>query len=187
MNICLSDSVNVIFSYRNVLSIGFRSGTNYLALDSHLNCYLPQSRDEYNINKFDIHGEKTLTFGRTDYVRTPWSNRLKDVLKKRIERSKSYGFPVVAHTYPPIVRQIFVDAYDHVWVLVGESNIDTYSEGWSTKSTVDIFSNEGEWLSSIESPYLQKYCMIHKDRLYVPPMTVDDYYIGVYKLHYREL
>ncbi len=147
------------------------------AVDSEGNIYLPASDDEYVINKFDMRGKLINSFSRK-YKRIPYSRELID-WAKRFWKDK-----IEIPHFPPIVRTIYIDARDLVWVLVGECYLDSGSE-IRVYSTVDIFNKDGKFLTTFNSKLFSDITIIKDGRLYSGPNALGDNFIKIYDITYH--
>lgn len=146
------------------------------SIDSGHNIYLPYSDDEYLVNKYDSNGKKVLSFSRK-YDRLHYSKQLKDWAKKK------FGNKIIIPKYPPIVRCIYVDDNDYIWVLVGECYLDSSSD-IRVESIVDIFNKKGEYLYKLKSDVFSNMTVIKKGKLYSGPNAPGDNKVKVYKILY---
>lgn len=158
-----------------------------LCFDSDGNTYFPTSRDEYRILKFDSNGDKVFTFGRK-YIPETYSEKTKiiynSVFGKKIAERR---MPALA-TYPPIVRYLFVDDFDYIWVVAGEWNLETGVSS-STNTTIDIFNNKGEFLYSFVTNLFGYRSLVKNRRLYSAPTSerrsIDVYSISLPLTEYK--
>ena len=160
--------------------IGLFAPEKYLALDSKKNFYFPESYDKYRISKITFDGKLMFTFGRK-YKRIPYSEKVRKWLEEWY--SLSNRKPPSKLRYPPIVRCIFVDDYDYIWVVVGECLHDSATR-FQVESTIDIFNDKGEYLYTFKSPFLWSRGIMKNGRIYSLP-TEDDLNIHVFKINYN--
>jgi hypothetical protein len=158
------------------------------AVDNNGNVYYPDNLDEYKINVFSADGNIINTFGRV-YKRIPKSKTVMKILDETYyEPARKANFPlpkIKFSKYPPIIRQIMIDDKNsYIWVVVGEYSGDTF-EKIKTETTIDIYSNIGEYLYTFKFPYISLVSFIKNGRLYSTP-TEDDLYIRVFQIKYNK-
>jgi hypothetical protein len=146
------------------------------AVDSKFNAYFPDNDDQYIVRKYSSSGGPLSAFGR-DFERKPYSSRVKQWAHEKWGRETSIP------EYPPVVRCVFVDDRDLIWVLTGECFLDCNSE-IRVQSTMDIFNQKGEFLNTFETSAFSRVSFIKNGRLYSGPNDADDYSIKVYKIEY---
>jgi len=156
------------------------------AVNNNGNIYYTKNFNEYKINIFSTDGNITNTFGRV-YKRIPCSKTVMNIFDKTYyepARKANYPIPKIKHSkYPPIIRTIMVDDINnYIWVVVGECSIDTIEKN-KTETTIDIYSDIGEYLYTFKFPYISLVSFIKNGRLYSTP-TEDDLYIRVFKINY---
>jgi len=126
--------------------------------------------NKYAIVKFGQTGKPELRFGRAYGIR--------EYLKKASDRFYSlYGkwiktgerqFP----QSPPVIGNMFQDEKNNIWVIAGESTEDNGDPEF--ENTVDIFSEKGEWLSSMKSKSLSRFCHYRDGKIYKIPSADSD-------------
>lgn len=125
--------------------------------------FFPQDNmNKYAIVKYDRTGKPKLVFGRK-YAISEYSKKARDRFFSLYERQIKSGdrkFPQA----PPVVRNMFQDERKNVWAIVGESFED--NEDPDYESLVDIFSEKGQWLCSLKSKYLSRFCHYHDGKIY---------------------
>ena len=152
-----------------------------IPVDTDYNFYYPVSRNEYMINKYDLNGKSLLRFGR-DYKREPYSKTVKDTNTKVFgEAIKTGKFPKL-QDFPPIVRFIYVDERDFVWIIVGEWELDSVFET-QVRATIDVFNTDGEFIYTFKIPDIRLGFVIKHGRLYLPPRKYDPV-LRVYNVNY---
>ncbi len=159
---------------------------NYInSIDSKHNIYFPYSRDEYYSNdeylvmKYDIKGNPLLLFSR-NFKKIPYSQKFKNwaIQKTNISQDR-------IPTYPPVIRTIFVDDKDYIWVLVGECFFDSNYQV-RTESVIDIFNQNGKFLYTFKSDAFTGTSIIKNGRLFSRPNAAGDNQIKVFKITYNK-
>lgn len=126
--------------------------------------------NRYLITRYDAAGRPELRFGRAYEVRE-YSKAARarfEALYERWIRTGEMRFP----PSPPVVGNMFQDEEGNVWVVVGESSEDNGDPEF--ENTIDIFSRKGEWLSSMKSRTLSRFCFYHKGKFYKVPSPDSD-------------
>jgi len=154
------------------------SKTYINSIDSKHNIYFPYSDDEYLVMKYDIKGTPLLSFSR-NFKKIPYSQELKDWAMKKSNISQDQ-----IPTYPPVVRCIFVDNKDYIWVLVGECFLDSNGQV-RTKSIIDIFNNNGKFLYTFKSDAFSNVSIIKNNKLYSGPSAAGDNEVKVFRITYK--
>ncbi len=157
-----------------------------LIFDNDDNYYFPGSQDAYVINKMNKDGDVLMSFGR-EYNSTDWSVYARESYKRRysafIEGGTLWDIP----KSPPIIRKLFSDSSDNIWVLTGEANIDSDKKPFNVN--VDIFNNNGKWLTSIEKDDFTLESIINNNRLYSHTKLTNpeiQQFVNVYRIVYHE-
>jgi len=146
--------------------------------------YFPEDNfGAYSIVKYDKNGKPKLIFGRT-YDKRDYSKEAKErfhsLYAKEIERGE-IAFP----PSPPIIRNMFQDSRNHIWVISGETGEDNGIPDY--ENTLDIFSDNGEWLYSLKTSLISRHCFYNDGKIYsVSPVDPDSYeqFIHVYLIKY---
>jgi hypothetical protein len=139
----------------------------------------------YLITRYDAAGRPELRFGRT-YKALEYSQGARarfEALFERWIRTGEMKFP----PSPPIVGNMFQDEKRNVWVIAGESSEDNGNTEF--ENTIDIFSRKGEWLSSMKSKTLSRFCHYHGGRIYKIPSPDADrpgQVIEVFRIRYLD-
>ncbi len=166
-----------------------------IAIDSGDNIYTPVSHDIYKINKYSKDGKFLFSFGR-EYKRKGYSKRTRDRYydryTKKFKKSKpiAYMLPLVIPDFPPVVRHLMVDGRNNIWVVSGEWYRDNRCE-YKIKSTIDIFSNDGEFLYTFETDKITPQSFIKNNLLYCHPRGLffeseeEDSKLNVYNITYK--
>jgi len=170
---------NVLFKYeQNIDTESKFSPESLLAINKNNQFYFPEKSDIYSIIKYDISGKPLLSFGRK-YKRIPFSK------EARMYKQKRFGENDLPK-YPPVIRIVFIDSKENVWVVSGEISRDV--EEKLIEVEVDIFNKDGIWLYSFKTNNIVNQSFIKNDRLYtvtkISPITGQQY-INVYKIHYN--
>jgi len=138
---------------------------------------------KYSIVKYDRTGKPRLIFGRKHTI-SEYSKQARDrfysLYDKEIKRGDRQ-FP----QSPPVVGNMFQDERKNIWVIVGESFEDNRDPDY--ENLVDIFSEKGQWLCSLRSKSLSRFCHYHDGKIYkISPMDPDTFSqsIEVYKIRY---
>ena len=135
--------------------------------------YFPEDNfGPYSIVKYDRDGRPKLIFGRA-YDKRNYSKEAKErfhsLYAKEIKRGERVFPPS-----PPVIRNMFLDSRDHIWVISGETGEDNGIPGY--ENTVDIFSGNGEWLCSFKTNLISKHCFYNDEKIYsVSPIDPDSY------------
>lgn len=176
----------VLFTYDKNNDSEFLHDLRYpIAVDSKNQIYFLEKSDIYSIIKFDLTGKPILKFGR-DYKRIPLSDETVENYQKLYgDLLKSGQIPALPK-YPPVIRRIFLDSQENVWVVSGEIFQDKFE--LVTDGTIDIFNDEGIWLCTFKMNDISVQSIIKNDRLYnitnIDSKTGQQY-INVYKIHYN--
>jgi len=147
--------------------------------------YFPERSNKYSIVKYDLTGKKLMTFGR-EYNRKPFSETARSSFREKNSEFISSGLISDLSKYPPVINKIFLDSFDNIWIVSGEFAQKYYN--LETDGTIDIFSEDGEWLYSFEMKEISYLSFIKNDRLYTVSTISepgDQQYINVYKVHYN--
>ena len=147
---------------------------HYLAINKDKHIFLAERGNEYSISKYDFEGNLLLTIKRK-YDRKKYSKSLKEYFKSK-KRNVS--------KYPPIIRYMFVDDKNLLWVIVGEWYHDNNGE-FQITSTIDIFNKDGEFLYTFESPYFGINSFIKFGRLYSRPISEENPSYSAYNVIYN--
>ncbi len=145
-------------------------------IDSDQNIYLPDSDNKYLINKYDSKGKLLLSFSR-DFRRIPYSDALKEWANRR------WGSKIKPPKYPQIIRCIYFDDQELLWVLVGECYLDSDGD-LKVESIIDIFNKKGEYLYSFTNNSFGSVTILKKGKLYVNPNVVGDNKLKVFDIIY---
>ena len=148
--------------------------------------YPEDNFNKYTIIKYSRTGKPELVFGRTYEIRE-YSKKAKDrfhsLYADQIKRGERQ-FP----QSPPVVGNMFQDEKKNVWVIAGESSED--NDDPEFENAIDIFSEKGEWLSSMKSRSLSRFCHYHDGKIYKIP-SIDSDTLGqsieVFKIKYLDL
>lgn len=146
--------------------------------------YFPEDNlNKYSIIKYDKLGKPRLIFGR-EYKIEKYSEEARKEFysrhKKFIDRGKT-KFPPA----PPIIRTMFQDLRENIWVISGETYEDNMNPNY--ENSVDIFDKEGKWLTSFRSKNISKNCFYNNGKIYkVLPIDPEKYaqFIEVYEIKY---
>ena len=120
---------------------------------------------EDNLNKYSIihyrnDAKPMKAFGRK-YTPVGYSreaeNRYNELYGRMLEKRE---FP----RNPPVVNRMFQDERGNIWILVGETYEDNRNPEF--ENTVDIFDSRGEWVYSMKTKSISKYCLYHQGRIY---------------------
>jgi len=129
-------------------------------------------RDNYKIIVYNSEGKPLKSFGRKiDKIK--YSSNMKKFWKDKNRKMLDYT---------PIVRMLFVDSLDNIWVVVGECSIDC-DRNFPVESTIDIFDDNGNFLCSFKSSIFIYSSVIKHNRFY-SMCTEYDSNINVYKITY---
>lgn len=86
--------------------------------------------------------------------------------------------------FPSVVRCVFVDDKDYIWVVVGECFLDSDNQ-IRTESVIDIFDHEGVFLQTFESDVFSGVSIKKNGRLYSGSNAAGDDTIKVFKISYH--
>jgi hypothetical protein len=156
---------------------------NWLFVSATGEFYFPEDNlNAYSIIKYSREGKPKLKFSR-DYAVAPYSKEARARIYSADEQWIKQGG--VSPQAPPVVVNMFQDQRRNIWVISGETyedNMIPYFE-----NAVDIFSEDGEWLSSFKTKSISKNCLCHNGRIYnVLPANQKTYgqFIEVYRIEY---
>jgi hypothetical protein len=157
---------------------------NWLLISDNGEFYFPEDNfRKYSIIKHNQEGNQTLIFGRKYNIKE-YSKEARDrfylIYEKQIKKGDK-KFP----ESPPVIRKIFQDNKNNIWVISGETYEDNMNPDYD--NTIDIFNDKGEFLYSSKSKFISRYCIYHEGRIYrVLPINPDTYeqFIEVYKIKY---
>lgn len=155
-----------------------------IPFNSDYDFYFPVERNEYRINKYDESGNFIMSFSRK-YNRKPFSEHTRKSLNNRYAMLLSEKFIKEIPSYPPVVRYIFTDDHDFIWVIVGEWYIDDSEGERKINTTIDIFDKSGEFLFTFETDKIGLTPFIKKNRLYSMPAPEQEKYLTFYKVVYN--
>ncbi len=164
-----------------------------MAIDSENNLYLPDSENpqKYIINKYDLDGNKILSFGRK-YNHEGYSLKVRKWFNQRYNKNKKNSSTIRAipdnlPEYPPVIRHLMVDNNDLIWIIAGEWYADNDSF-FRLFSTIDIFNKNGDYLYAFRSDKFNCSCFIKKNLLYCKPIAkrfltrTEESTINIYKI-----
>lgn len=159
---------------------------NWMLITEDGKFYFPEDNfSRYLITRYDSAGRPELKFGRSYEVRE-YSNKARarfEALYEKWIRTGEMKLP----SSPPIVGNMFRDEKGNVWVIAGESFEDNGDPEF--ENTIDIFSRKGEWLTSMKSRVLSRYCHYHGGRIYKIPSPDSDrpeQTIEVFRIRYLD-
>jgi hypothetical protein len=159
---------------------------NWMLIGSDGKFFFPEDNfGRYLITRYDAAGRPELRFGRP-YEVGEYTKKARDrfeALYRKWIQTKEMRFP----SSPPVVRNMFQDEKGNIWVIAGESSEDNGDPAF--KNTIDIFSRKGEWLSSMKSGALSRFCHYHKSRIYkipLPDADPPDQTIEVFRIRYLD-
>ena len=175
-----------LYSYEKSLKDEYWLNIRYLlATDQKNHIYFFEDYNTYSIIKFDINGEPLFKFGRR-YNRKPFSAQARSFFTENFRDAIAAGFTNELTEYPPVIRNIFFDSKEYLWVVAGEIKEDSDVEEFP--STIDLFDENGKWLYSFESTLVSHESIIVDNRLYSiskhNPITGQQY-IRVYQIQYN--
>jgi hypothetical protein len=131
-----------------------------------------------------ISGKPNLIFGRHYRIENfseEARNRFSSTYEKAIEKGR-----MTILKAPPIVRTMFQDSNENIWVISGETYEDNMNPNF--ENTVDIFNRKGEWLSSFKTTKISKNSFYHHGKIYkVRPIDTEDFsqFIDVYGMRFK--
>ncbi|MFC1555813.1 hypothetical protein ACFL67_01900 [candidate division KSB1 bacterium] len=156
-------------------------------IDSRGNIVIPNSSSEFLLNKYDPDGNLLFQFGR-EYKRQKYSEDARKVFDKYasdpVTIQMNFGKKMQMAEYPPVIRHIFADQDDNFWVMSGEihGDVDRVKE-----VIVDIFSNDGGWLYTLQTKNVNLRSKIVNGRLYTATKIISidaQQYIKVFDITY---
>ena len=101
------------------------------------------------IIKYDLTGKPILSFGR-NYKRIQFSESAKKTHQKRYAEAIKRGWEYkMLPKYPPVIRKVFLDSKENVWIVSGEASQDV--EDKLIDVEVDTFNENGIWLYSFKT------------------------------------
>ncbi|MEM3408609.1 MAG: 6-bladed beta-propeller [Candidatus Micrarchaeia archaeon] len=154
-----------------------------LILDNGEFYYPEDNLNKYLITKYDSSGKPKLKFGREYQIKKFSEEARKEfysTYKKEIEKGRMKFLES-----PPIVRRMFQDEKENIWVVSGEVYEDNRNPGY--ENSVDIFDKNGKWIFSFKSKIISKNCFYRRGKIYkVLPLSTESYeqFIEVYKIKY---
>jgi hypothetical protein len=152
-----------------------KSGEFFFPTDNH---------HKYSITRYDKSGKPNLIFGR-HYQIENYSEEARNRFLSTYEKSIEKGHLSILKA-PPIVRTMFQDSKENIWVISGETYEDNMNPNF--ENTVDIFNRKGEWLSSFKTPKISKNSFYHHGKIYkVRPLDTEDFsqFIDVYGMRFK--
>lgn len=157
---------------------------NWLLVSDSGEFYFPEDNlNVYSIIKYDKEGKPLLKFSR-EYVVAGYSKEARDNIYSVNERWIKQGEALPLS--PTVVVNIFQDSRRNVWVISGETYEDNMNPEY--ENTIDIFSENGEWLYSFKTKSISKNCVYQNRRIYnVLPINQKTYdqSIVVYRIEYH--
>ena len=136
---------------------------NWLLISDGGEYYFPEDNlNKYSIIKYDREGKPVLIFDRKYEIREyskKASDRFHSDYRRQIEEG-TMKFPAS----PPVVRKMFQDQKNNIWVISGETSED--NEDPDYENAIDIFSEKGEWLYSFKSKFVSKHCLYNDGKIY---------------------
>lgn len=146
--------------------------------------YFPENNfSKYLIVKYTKEGEPILKFGRK-YQLKNYSKEARERFYSMYEKQIEEGQKVFPKN-PPVVRNMFQDERENIWVISGETYEDNMNSDY--ENTIDIFNKKGKWLQSFTTKLISRYIIYNNGKIYrILPISVDNYdqYIEVYKIKY---
>jgi len=186
----------ILFSQKNqIFKYKFLSGldgpyyefiyANWILITDNGEFYFPEKIfNNYSIIKYDKEGTPLLKFKR-GYKTKKYSKSAKERFYSFYKNSRdNLEFP----ESPPVVRRMIQDDRGNIWIIYGETYMDNRDPDY--KNSIDIFSEEGEWLYSFKSDVITKNVMHNDGNLYVvSPIDEETYeqFIDVYEINYESL
>ena len=162
--------------------------TNTFTFDKKGNIYLFEDKDKYLITKYDIIGNKLLTFGR-NYKPEKLSKEIKDAREKYIKKLSPANQlalkEFLKREYPNVLTEIIMDnEKDYLYVTVGSTNLASLLDK-DIEVTVDVFDTDGIYLYAFKTKLFRNNSTIKNSRLYAYPAEFDMKY-NVYEIKYNK-
>lgn len=184
-------SKNILFEYELNRDTEFYFNPAYaLAINRNNQFYFPEKSNTYKIFKYDDTGKPMMSFGK-DYNRIPFSKEARNIYNKAFGDAFEAGKLSDLPKFPPVVRKVFLDARENIWIVSGEITEDHLDLGdKGVEVSIDIFNEDGKWLYTFrhdDNEYIYK-SFIKNDRLYtvsIQSSITGQQYINVYKIHYN--
>jgi len=117
---------------------------------------------KYTLIEYERRGKPLQIFGRT-YDILPYSDKARVQLNEVYRQSIKNG-NIKIPASPPIIRNVFRDQKNNVWVVAGETFEDT--DDLEFENTIDIFSSQGAWLYSFKTKSVSKNSVYHGGRIF---------------------
>ncbi|MBC7361456.1 MAG: 6-bladed beta-propeller [Candidatus Aminicenantes bacterium] len=156
----------------------------WLYINKNGNFYYPKENlDKYLISKYDRNGHEILRFGR-DYELSKYSQKAKEEIRSYFKKAIESGQMIPLES-PPIVRNIFEDLKENIWVVSGETFEDNLIPEY--ENTVDIFDKAGRWLCNFKTKLISKNSFFDNGKIFrllpINPETYDQF-LEVYEIKY---
>jgi len=156
-----------------------------MALTRQGDFYFPESDDSFTVTKYNSEGEVQFSFDRP-YNKAKYS----EIARKYYQEQFGDRIAAVRHAalpaYPPVIRKMFLDSRENLWIVSGEINFDRGKI--PIDAEVDIFDSKGTWLYNFSLKDIDTEAFIAHDRLYtLTPITRpgDLQFINVYEISYN--
>lgn len=184
------NEIDKLFSYLLNRDNDFMfSPKDAIAFDKNNRFYFPESTESYSIVNYDVDGIPIVTI-RRKYKRNLYPQTVRSKLKQEFQQARDIGgllgVPSGSVDYPPVIRKIFLDSRQNVWVVSGEIWEDKFST--KKENSIDIFVPDGVWLCSFTTPDVSLKSFVKNDRLYSVGKQDPDtgqQYINVYRIKYN--
>ncbi|MDW7762086.1 MAG: 6-bladed beta-propeller [Acidobacteriota bacterium] len=174
-----------LFRYTYPLGLrGYPCWEWMLILESGEFFYPEDNHHKYSITRYDKSGKPDLIFGRKYQIENyseEARNRFLSTYQKAIEKGQ-----MTILKAPPIVRTMFQDSKENIWVISGETYEDNMNPNF--KNTIDIFNRKGEWLSSFNTSIISKNSFYNHGKIYkVLPIDAEGFsqFIDVYGIRFK--
>jgi hypothetical protein len=194
MDLILSSMDKTFSSSRDLLVYryppGFR-GPNYdfrwndwLFIANNGEFYFPEDNlNKYSIVHYGKNGKPFEIVGRS-YTIERYSGeaerRFNRMYKNEIEKGEM-KFP----DHPPVINLMFLDKRGNLWALIGETYEDNRNSEFN--NTVDIFDSRGNWIYSMKTKSISKYCLYNNGKIYKASPVDEEttkQYLEVYEIIY---
>lgn len=115
----------------------------------------------HSLVEYDPAGTPRRIFGRK-YESRPYSEKARAQMSELFHHQAQKGVKLPA--VPFVVRNIFRDQKNNVWVVAGETGEDTDDPEF--ENTVDIFGPDGGWLYSFKTKFVSRNSICHDGKIF---------------------
>ena len=115
----------------------------------------------HGLVEYDPAGTARRIFGRK-YESRPYSEKARVQMSEIFHNQAQRGVKLPA--VPFVVRNIFRDQKNNIWVVVGETGEDTDDPEF--ENTVDVFGPDGGWLYSFKTKFVSRNSICHDGKIF---------------------